>query len=394
MPTTSTAWRSAWSLPPDVTFFNHGSFGLVPLEVQAARQEWQRRLYENPMDFYVRKMEVELSNTADRLGQLIGAASRDLVFVDNATIAMNIVANSIVLEPGDEVLLTNHEYGAVRRIWQKRCDQTGARLVVQHLPQPLESAATLVDQLFSAVNARTKLLVFSHISSPTAVILPAAEICRRAREARVPVCIDGPHAVATLPLNLSQLGCDYYCASCHKWLSAPNGSGFLYVARKHQAHLSTPIVSWGGSIAGRPATWQDEYNWQGTRDPAACLAVPAAIDFLDRVGWENFRTRTHELAQLTRERITEQTGLDALVPDSPEWYGPMISLPLPLQGLSATSHGQRDPLQDRLWSEHQIEVPITWWHGQRLLRVSCHLYNTADDIDRLVKALKGALQVV
>lgn len=388
---TENPWRGAWSLRPGVTFLNHGSFGLVPFDVQAARQEWQWRLYENPMDFFVRQMEAELGVAAERLGRLIGAAPRDLAFVDNATMAMNIVAESILLEPGDEVLLTNHEYGAVRRIWQKRCDRSGAKLVIQHLPQPIESATALADQLFSAVNARTKLLVFSQITSPTAVILPADEICRRARDARIPVCIDGPHALGTLPLNLEKLGCDYYCASCHKWLCAPNGSGFLYVSRKHQQQLTPLIVSWGGSIAGRPATWQDEYNWQGTRDPAACLAVPAAIDFFERVGWDTFRTRTHELARQARETITELTGLDALIPDSPEWYGPMISLPLPTQGLSAPAQGQRDPLQDRLWSEHQIEIPITWWHGQRLLRVSCHLYNTADDIQRLVKVLGSAL---
>lgn len=387
MSSPSNPWRSAWSLPRGVTFLNHGSFGLVPFDVQAARQEWQRRLYENPMDFFLRQMEVELDNVANRLGKLVGAAPRDLVLVDNATIGMNIVARSVGLEPGDEVLLTDHEYGAVRRIWQKRCEKIGAKVVVQNLPQPLESVDGLVDRLFSGVTARTKLLVFSHISSPTAVILPAAEICRRARELKIPVCIDGPHALATLPLNLTQLGCDFYCASGHKWLSAPNGSGFLYVNRKHQTRLSPPIVSWGGSVAGRTATWQDEYNWQGTRDPAACLSIPAAIDFLERAGWETFRQHGHDLAQLARESITELTGLNALVPDSPDWYAPMISLPLPTQGLSAPAQGQRDPLQDRLWSEYQIEVPITWWHGERLLRVSCHLYNTADDIDLLVKAL-------
>ncbi|MES2788069.1 MAG: aminotransferase class V-fold PLP-dependent enzyme [Planctomycetota bacterium] len=391
MPQPSRAWRSAWSLPSDVTFLNHGSFGLVPFDVQAARQEWQRRLYANPMNFFIREMEVALVQAAEKLGRLVGAAPRDLAFVDNATMGMNIVAQSVVLEPGDEVLLTNHEYGAVRRIWQKRCDRSGARLVIRNLPQPLGSTTELVDQLFSAVTARTKLLVFSQISSPTAVILPAEEICRRAREAQVPVCIDGPHAVGVVPLNLEQLGCDYYCASCHKWLCAPNGSGFLYVSRKHQSQLNPLIVSWGGSIAGRAATWQDEFNWQGTRDPAAYLAIPAAIDFFERIGWETFRHRTHELAAFARKNITELTGLDALVPDSPEWYGPMISLPLPLQGLSAPPQGQRDPLQDRLWSEHQIEVPITWWHGQRLVRVSCHLYNDFDDIERLVKALDRAI---
>lgn len=391
MPQQNHPWRSAWSLRPGVTFLNHGSFGLVPYEVQAARQEWQRRLYENPMDFFLRQMEVELDRVASKLGKFIGAAPRDLVFVDNATVGMNIVAQSIGLEAGDEILLTNHEYGAVRRIWQKRCERSGAKVVIQNLPQPLDSVPALVDQLFSGVTARTKLLVFSQISSPTAVILPAAEICRRARQLRIPVCIDGPHALATLPLNLSQLGCDFYCASGHKWLSAPNGSGFLYVSGKHHQHLTPSIVSWGGSVAGRTATWQDEFNWQGTRDPAAYLAISSAIDFLDRVGWETFRRQTHDLAQFARQRITELTGLEALVPDHREWYGPMISLPIPSQGLSAPAQGQRDPLQDRLWSEHQIEVPITWWGGQRLLRVSCHLYNTEEDIDRLVKVLQPLL---
>lgn len=387
MPQQSRAWRTAWSLPPDVTFLNHGSFGLVPYDVQAAQQAWQRRLYENPMNFFVREMEVALVQAAERLGKLVGAAARDLAFVDNATVAMNIVAQSVVLEAGDEVLLTNHEYGAVRRIWQKRCDRTGARLIICNLPQPLENATAIADQLLSDVTPRTKLLVFSQISSPTAVILPAAEICRRAREAGVPVCVDGPHALGVVPLNLEELGCDYYCASCHKWLCAPNGSGFLYVSRKRQSQLNPLIVSWGGSIAGRPATWQDEYNWQGTRDPAAYLAIPAAIDFFERIGWETFRTRAHELAKFARESIIPLTGIDALVPDSPEWYGPMISLPLPSHGLSAPAQGQRDPLQDWLWSTYRIECPITWWHGQRLLRVSCHLYNDAADIELLVKAL-------
>jgi isopenicillin-N epimerase len=385
-------WSDAWSLRPGVTFLNHGSFGLVPRAVQFERQKWQQRLYSEPVDFFVRQMEAELSLVAKRLGGLIGAPPRDLVFVDNATVGMNIVAQSLALKPGDQILLTDHEYGAVRRIWQKRCDQTGAKLVIQALPEPLNSAAAVVDQLFSAVTPQTKLIVFSQISSPTAVILPAKEICQRAREARIPTCIDGPHSLATLPLNLEKLGCDFYCASCHKWLCAPNGSGFLYVAKKHQSKLAPLIVSWGGSVAGLPPTWQDEYNWLGTRDPSAILAIPAAIEFLEQAGWTTFRETTHQMAQVARQRISELTGLEPLVPDSPEWYGPMIALPLPLQGLTAPDQGHRDPLHNKLWSEYQIEIPITWWRGKRLLRVSCHLYNTLDDIDRLVKALKHELR--
>ncbi|MDB5384614.1 MAG: Isopenicillin-N epimerase, partial [Planctomycetaceae bacterium] len=382
----ASSWSEAWSLRPGVAFLNHGSFGLVPRTVQFARQKWQQRLYAEPVDFYVRQVEAELSLVAKSVGRLMGAPAKDLVFVDNATIAMNIVAQSLPLNPGDQVLLTDHEYGAVRRIWQKRCDKTGAKLVIQALPEPLESASDLVDCLFSAVTPQTKLIVFSQMTSPTAVILPAKEICQRAREARILTCIDGPHALATMPLNLEKLGCDFYCASCHKWLCAPNGSGFLYVAKKHQGKLAPLVVSWGGSVAGLPATWQDEYNWLGTRDSTAILSIPSAIEFLEQAGWTTFRESTHDLAQVARQRVSELTGLAPLVPDSAEWYGPMISLPLPLQGLSAPEQGHRDPLHDKLWSEYQIEIPITWWRGKRLLRVSCHLYNTTDDIDRLVDA--------
>jgi len=386
------SWADSWTLRPGVAFLNHGSFGLVPKSVQLARQEWQRQLYAEPVDFFVRQMENELSLVAQRVGKFVGAPARDLVFVDNATVAMNIVAQSVPLNPGDEVLLTDHEYGAVRRIWQKRCERTGAKMVVQSLPEPLDSVPALVDRLFSAVNAKTKLLVFSPMTSPTAAILPSREICQRAREAKIMTCLDGPHALATLPLNLEKLGCDFFCASCHKWLCAPNGSGFLYVAKKHQSKLVPITVSWGGSLSGLPSTWQDEYNWLGTRDSSANLSIPAALDFLESAGLESFRESTHRLAQSARQRISELTGLAPIVPDSPEWYGPMISLPLPTQGLSPPSQWLRDPLHDRLWEENQIEVPITWWRGQRLLRVSCHLYNTTNDIDRLVDALRQNLR--
>lgn len=384
----TTCWADSWSLRPGVTFLNHGSFGLVPRCVQSVRQKWLQVLYDQPCDFFVRQMEIELSKVADRMGRLIGAAPQDLVFVDNATVAMNIVAQSLNLKPGDEVLLTDHEYGAVRRIWQKRCERTGAKLVIHNLPEPLDSVPALVDRLFSAVTEKTRIIVFSPVTSPTATILPMKEICQRARQARILTCLDGPHALGVLPLQLEKLGCDFFCASCHKWLCAPNGSGFLYVARKHQQKLAPIVVSWGGSLAGLPTTWQDEYNWLGTRDVSANLAVPAAIDFLESIGWQTFRDTTHQLAQVARNRISELTGLAPLVPDSPDWYGPMISLPLPTEGLTAPPHGHPDPLHSKLWSDHQVEIPITWWRGQRLLRVSCHVYTTESDIDKLVDALR------
>lgn len=384
-------WKDEWSLPTDVTYLNHGSFGPAPKLVRQALQAWTECLQRQPMDFFLRQMEPALDAATERLAEFVGADAGDLVFVDNATAGMNIVAASVPLSPGDEILLTDHEYGAVVRLWRKVCQRSGANLVVQKLPQPLIDAEEIAAEFLKGVTDRTRLVVVSHVTSPTAVILPVDAFCREARRRGIPICIDGPHALAMLPIDLNRLGCDFYTASCHKWLCAPFGTGFLYVAKRHQQQIEPAVVSWGGSVAGRPKSWQDEFNWIGTRDPSGFLSVPAAIEFLDSCGVDMFRRETHTLAQYARERIVELTGLEPLVPDSPNSYGSMIALPLPPGEDPPPKPGYRDPLQDRLWDEYRIEVPIVHWHDRRFVRVSCHLYNDREDVDRLVEALRTEL---
>lgn len=376
-----------WNIAEGVTYLNHGSFGPSPRCVREARHDWTEKLERQPMDFYLRQMEPALDAAAEKLGRFFGADGNDLLFCDNATVAMNIVADSFPLHPGDEVLFTNQEYGAVMRIWRRACDRAQANIVVQPMPRPVTSAEEQVAGLLAGVTERTKLIVVSHITSPTAVIFPVEAICREAKKRGVPVCIDGPHALAMIDVNLRKLDCDFYCASGHKWLSAPFGSGFLFVAKRWQQKLSPPVMSWGGSLSGRPAHWQDEFRWLGTRDPAPFLAMPTAIEFLGQFGLEEFRSQTHELARYARQRIAELTGLEPPIPDSREWYGSMIALPLRPNG-PAPKQGIRDQLQNPLWEKHGIEIPIVHWHGERLIRVSCHLYNTREHIDRLCDALR------
>ena len=409
-------WRSHWSLRPGVTYLNHGSFGPSPRVVSEARQAWTDRLESEPMDFLVRQMEEHLDAARDCLGKFVGTHGRNLVFVDNATFGMNVVAHSFPLTAGDEVLATDHEYGAVLRIWRQQCQKTGATLIVRKLPARLDSIDELIETLFAAVTARTRLIVVSHVTSPTAVILPVREICAKAKTLGLAVCIDGPHAPAAVDVTIDKFGCDFYAASCHKWLSAPFGSGFLYVHPRWQGKARPNIVSWGHSLSGRPANWSDEFTWSGTRDPAAFLAVPAAIEFLEglnravaaepqsatarreasfgagdtRSGVDYFRRWSHDLVRYAREQIVRLTGLEPLVPDSPEWYGTMIALPLP-DAVREPHEGHMHPLQQALWDRHQIEVPIVDWQGRRFVRVSCHLYSDRGDVDRLVDALRGLL---
>jgi len=425
--------RSNWVLTEGVTYLNHGSFGPAPCCVQEVREEWSRRLNANPMNFFLREMEPALDLAATRLGQLVGAEARDMVFVENATVAMNVVAESLPLGPGDEVLLNDHEYGAVFRIWRRVCERVGAKIVSATLghhaesakraespsitsprpsgeregqsdkPRRFTSATTdIIEPILAAITSRTKLIVVSHVTSPTGIVFPVAEICRAARERGVPVCIDGPHAIAMCEVNLRKIDCDYYCASLHKWLGAPFGSGFLYVRRKWQSKLKPHLVSWGRSLGGRPARWQDDLNWLGTRDPAPFLAVPAAIEFLERTGLETFRQQTHTLARYARQRVEQALDQIATFPDSLDWYGSMIAVPLTDEGDKGPGGGvlkkeeerkkrlppnALHPLQQWLWDRHQIETLVTECHGQRYLRISCHLYNTTDEINALAAAL-------
>lgn len=387
--------RTAWTLPVDVTYLNHGSFGPQPAIVQQAHEEWSRRLASQPMDFYLRQMDPALNDAMAAVAKFVGADPRDIVFVDNATVAMNIVATTIKLKPDDEVVLNDHEYGAVFRTWRSKCDHTGARLVTAKLGSApgenyLSTTEQLVDAMFQAVTPRTRLIVVSHVTSPSAIIFPVAAICKRARAAGIPVCVDGPHAIAMLDVRLSDIDCDYYCASLHKWLSAPFGSGFLYVKRDRQQTITPPVVSWGRSLSGGPERWQDKFNWLGTRDPAPFLAVPSAIQFLEAAGIDQFRETTHQLARTARHKLEELFQRPAWIPDTSDWYGSMTAVPLPVSEYKKPRPNSMHPMQAELRERFQIEVPITECRGEYLLRVSCHLYNTPEEIDRLISAIKSA----
>lgn len=409
-PTTDNpSWRHLWNMPHDVSYLNHGSFGPSPVAVQKKYEYWTRKLEQQPMNFFLREMEKALEKSLAVLAEFTGASRSNLVFVDNATFGMNVVAASVRLKADDEVLVNDHEYGAVSRIWRRTCQQDGARLVTSELQDSFDQPERLVEELMSHVTKRTRLIVVSHVTSPTAMVLPVEEICRRARELDIAVCIDGPHAVAMLPLNLKKLDCDFYTASCHKWLSAPFGSGFLYVAPRQQKRIQPAIVSWGGSIGGRQPGWKDEFNWLGTRNPAAFLATADAIGFLqqnltaltldrpgksrsdhDRTLLEEFRSTARCLTDHAAAELARTIDTEPLVRHQELRCPAMTSLVLPAGKFPAASgekSGQRHPLQDWLWEKHRIEVPVIRWKDQLLLRVSAHLYNSPAEYSHLAEAV-------
>jgi isopenicillin-N epimerase len=304
--------------------------------------------------------------------------------VPNATTGLNIVARSLKLDPGAEILTTDHEYGALDRTWRFLCSKTGARYAVKAIPVPVTTPAGFVERFWAGVTPRTRVIFLSHITSPTALIFPIQEICRRARQAGIISIVDGAHAVGQIPLNMEEIGADFYSSNLHKWLCCPKGSAFLYARREMQALVEPLVVSWGYQ-AEKPGASRfiDEQEWTGTRDIAAFLATPEAIRFYEEHYGDEVRGRCHSLAQYARERITELTGLAPLSPDSPGWYMQMVTLPLP----------PCDPerVKAKLYDEFRVEIPIVVWQGKPHVRVSIQAYNTQEDVERLVQGLAALL---
>ncbi len=376
--------QKLWRLDRSSVYLNHGSFGPPPRAVVLEQRRFKRACDREPMLFFVRQLERFWNAARRELANFVGCLPEDMVFCENATAGMNHIARFFPLQPDDEVLLNDHEYGVVKKIWQRKCREASAVYREMQLPLPVESTSQIVDAFRRAITGRTKLIVVSHITSPTAITLPVKEICRLGREHKIPVCIDGPHAPLQIPLDIQSLDCDFYVASCHKWLSAPFGSGFTYVAPEWQSAASEPLsISWGRLPPMPIETWSDHYVWMGTRDYSSYLAIPAAISFMEKIGIDAIRQRNHQLARYARQAISSALGTEALVPDSEEWYSMMAAIWLP--------KGDHSELQKHLWMQHGIEVPITRFGDRFLVRVSCHLYNTQPQIDLLVDSIKSYL---
>jgi isopenicillin-N epimerase len=373
---------SQFLLRPDITFLNHGSFGACPQPVFVAYQRWQRSIEDDPVDFFMRRWRPALAKARTALASYLGADADDLVYVENTTYGLNALLRSLELRPGDEVLSSDHEYGAIERLWRYTCARRGARYCVQAIGLPLTTAEAFIEAFWAGVTPRTRVIALSHISSATALTFPVAAICARARAAGILTVIDGAHAPGQLDLDLAAVDADFYVGNCHKWLCAPKGAGFLYVRREHQAALDPFVIGWGWQ-ADDPGDSQfiDYFERVGTNDPSAYLATPAAIAFQQQHDWSQVCAACHALLREAEQRIAARSDLEPLSPSSRAWFTQMRSIPLPPQVDVS--------LSQRLWHDYAIEVPIIAWGQRRFVRVSIQAYNTAADVDRLLDALEG-----
>ena len=382
--------RADFLIDPDLVFLNHGSFGAVPRTVLETYQSLQREMERNPVEWLGRRADDLMADARARLGSFVGATADDVVFVPNPTTAVNMVVRNLALREGDEVLTTDHEYGAMDRTWGRHVSATGARMVRVPVPLPVTTSDDFVDRVWGSVSPRTRVLFLSHLTSATALIFPVQELAERAHQRGIFVIIDGAHVPGHLPLDLRTLPCDIYTGALHKWLCAPKGCSFVYARREVQALLGPLVTSWGWE-SDHPGTsrFVDWHEWQGTRDLSPFLAFGAALDFALSHDLEGVQRRCRALALEARRRVDQLTGLGPISPfDDADarhrWIGQMTAIRLPHDTDVVA-------LKQRLFDNFRIEVPVHRWSGQPLVRVSCAAHTTESDVDRLVDALRVLL---
>ncbi len=374
-----TSLRKAWPLDYSVAHLNHGSFGAMPTEVIDVQSEWRARVQANPVGFYRRDAWPAVESALEQIAAFLDADVDGLAFVDNATTAMTTVLCSVPLRPGDEILLTDHTYGAVRMAAERFAADAGARVTTVAVPLAAQ-ASDWVDRVVTAVTPATRLAIIDQVTSPTARLLPVAELAAELHQRGVELAVDGAHAPGMLDLSIRSLGVDYWFGNLHKWLCGPTGAAVLAVAADHRGAIRSPIVSWQDG-SGFP----DSIHHRGTRDLTPWLGAPAAVAFHARVGWDRTRAYGRALAADAVDRVVDALGIDPA--GVPAEDLPMRVVPLPERLSSDRDIAGR--LQDQLSEQHSTESVLTAWQGRLLLRLSAHLYNESADYDRLIGALSA-----
>jgi isopenicillin-N epimerase len=374
------AVQADFLLNPEITFLNHGSFGACPKPIFEDYQQWQLQLERDPVQFITKKTAVALKAARAALGAYVGCDADDLVFTPNPSYAINIIAKNLKLEPGDEILTTDLEYGAMNRTWDYYCEKAGAVFRKQKISLPLTSKGAFVDDFFAGLTPRTKVIFISQITSMTALVLPVTEICARAKALGLITIVDGAHAPGHVPVDLSQLQADIYTGACHKWMLTPKGSSFLYVRREIQQQFDPLVISWGyASDNPGPSQFLDYHETQGTRDMSAFFTLPRAIAYLNDNAWDKRAQLCRELILRNYPVVCDLLGTEPICPVNGDFLGQMCSIPVRTE--------KPVELKELLYAKYRIEIPVFVERDRTYIRISMQAYNSQADIDTLIAAL-------
>jgi isopenicillin-N epimerase len=375
------SFKSHFLLDPNITYLNFGAYGACANPIFENYQYWQRHLESEPVQFFTVNGLKYLQQSREALAGYVHCKADDLVYVTSPTYGVNIIAKSLNLQPGDEVLSTDLEYGACDKIWNYYCSKAGATYVRQHISMPLTSKEKIVAEFVRGINKKTKAIFISHITSATALILPVEQICAIARDKGILIFVDGAHVPGHIPVNISSMSADIYTGACHKWMMTPKSSSFLYVKKELQ-HLFDPLlISWGYDKDAPPDTrFIDFHQGQGTRDYSAFLTIPESIRFMKEHNWIEISAQCKAIVRKNAPRFCELAQTNPTSDITEEFIGQMFSFPVSL----------KDPerFQRLMLEKYRIEVPVMKQDGKRYIRYSINAFNSPEDLDRLYDAMK------
>ena len=373
--------KSLFQIDNSITFLNHGSFGSCPKPIFEEYLRFQKELEMDPVNFIQVKQPQYLKTAKKALAQFIHCSENDFFFIPNPTVAINTVMRSLNLQLGDEILTTNHEYGAMDRTWNFFCKKTGAKYIRQNITLPIQSKEELLEEFWKGYNDKTKVIFLNHFSSATALIFPVKEICDKAQELGLITIVDGAHVPGHIDLNISELNPDYYTGTLHKWMLAPKGSSFLYVKEEFQNDLDPLVVSWGyESLAPSHSQFLDYHEYQGTNDIAQYLCTPKVIQFLEENNWWKVSKKSKQIVFQNYQRFCDLLGTQPICPITDEFLGQMASVPVKTD--------KPVELKALLYDKYKIQIPVMPLNDNIYIRYSINGYNSQEDLDKLYKALE------
>ena len=376
--------KSQFLLDSTITFLNHGSFGACPKPIFEEYQRLQLELEKEPVYFIQKKQAEYLKMAKERLAKYIGCNTNDFFFTPNPTFAVNTIMRSLDLKAGDEILSTNHEYGAMDRTWNFYCKKSGAKYIRQNISLPVVSKEQILEEFWRGYTSKTKIVFLNQISSATALIFPVKEICGKARELGLITIIDGAHVPGQMDLDITDLNPDFYTGTLHKWMLAPKGSSFLYVKKDFQQMLDPLVVGWGyESVAPGESQFLDYQEFQGTRDVSAFLCAPKVIDFLEENDWKSKAKECRRIVRNNYQRFCDLLNTKPICPITSEFLVQMASIPVNTTNPVA--------LKELLFNKYKIEIPIIPLNGNYFIRYSINAYNSQEDLDILYKALQDIM---
>ena len=370
--------KKSFMLDPEIIHLNHGSFGATPKPIFDSLISWQKKLEYNPTKHLGLDIFTQLDISRDYLAQYINCHKDDIVFFPNPSTALNTVIRSLPLKKDDEILTTNHEYGALDKTWNFICKKTGAKYIRQSISIPLLSKNDFIESFKSGITEKTKVIFFSHITSSTGLIFPAKEICKIAKEKNILCIIDGAHVPGHIDLDIKKLDPDIYTGACHKWMCSPKGTAFLYVKKELQETMEPLVVSWGyESDTPSHSQFLDYMQWQGTNDISSYLTIPDTIKFLDENNWQQVSKECKKINRWARKEINQLLKKEPISND--DFIGQMSSIPM----------DSNDIIQDQIefYVKYKIQIPFIKWNDKEFFRISIQVYNSKEDVFKLLEAL-------